>query len=345
VITRHGFCSTFLSGWKNTLLNKMNNNPMITVLMAVHNGEKYLKEAVDSILVQTYSDLEFIIIDDASTDKTKDILNSFIDKRIRIINNDQNIGLTKSLNKGLLESKGEYIARMDADDISLPERLEMQKKFLDANKDVVCLGGMTEIVDNNNNRTGQKRVLTNADEIRFRLVLANQIAHPASMFRKDVIKSVGNYNEHFKYVQDFELWSRLSSLGYKISNLDRILIKYRFHKQSITQNDRTRDKAYEFVIQIIQNNISRYITTNRNEVEIFLRSFHKHRVQNIKELLTILKILSGIQKSYIEMESPNELIKEKIIKYIRAEKIKALRWYATVKYKTYIQIIKRIPKQ
>lgn len=312
--------------------------------MAVHNGEKYITEAIDSILGQTYCNFEFIIINDASTDKTKDILNSYSDKRIRIINNNHNIGLTKSLNKGLLEANGEYIARMDADDIALPERFEMQHKFLDQNKDIMCIGGMTEIIDNSNNKTGSKRVISDPDEIRFRLLLANQIAHPTSMFRKNVIHDVGAYNNHYKYAQDFELWSRLTLHGYKICNLNKTLIRYRFHNESITQNDRTRDKAYEFVTQIIQNNISRYTTITRNEVEIFLRSFHKHNIQNITELLTVLKILSRIQNTYIEKENPDKTIKEKINKYIYNEKIKTLRWYATIKYKKCLQIVKRISR-
>jgi len=116
------------------------DRPKISVIMSVYNGEKYLREAIESILNQTFRDFEFIIINDGSTDKTSEILSSYNDPRIVIINNKRNIGLTKSLNKGLKMVKGEYIARQDADDVSLPERLERMVNFLDMNRDVGLLG-------------------------------------------------------------------------------------------------------------------------------------------------------------------------------------------------------------
>ena len=112
-------------------------NPRVTALMSVFNGDKYLSEALESILNQTFTNFEFLIINDGSNDRTEDILKSYDDVRIRIINNDNNMGLAKSLNKGLRIARGEYIARMDADDISLPTRLARQVEFLDKNKHVL----------------------------------------------------------------------------------------------------------------------------------------------------------------------------------------------------------------
>jgi len=113
--------------------------PKVTVLMPVYNGEKYLNEAIDSILGQTFKDFKFLIINDGSTDGTADILKSYKDSRIKVTNNEKNIGLTKSLNKGLKMAKSEYIARMDADDISLPTRLQKQVEFMDSHPKVgVC---------------------------------------------------------------------------------------------------------------------------------------------------------------------------------------------------------------
>ena len=124
-------------------------NPKVTVLMSVYNGEKYLQEAIDSILEQTFKDFEFLIINDGSTDKTGEILESYHDLRIKIINNEKNIGLTKSLNKGLKLARGEYIARQDADDISMPERLEKEVEFLETHQDYAVVGAFAKIINKN----------------------------------------------------------------------------------------------------------------------------------------------------------------------------------------------------
>ena len=124
-------------------------NPKVAVLMSVYNGEKYLREAINSILSQTFNDFEFLIINDGSTDGTADILKSYTDSRIKIINNEKNIGLTKSLNKGLKIAKGEYIARQDADDISMPERLKEEVAFLEIHKDYAVVGTFVKILNEN----------------------------------------------------------------------------------------------------------------------------------------------------------------------------------------------------
>jgi glycosyltransferase involved in cell wall biosynthesis len=121
--------------------------PRISVVMSVYNGEKYLRQAIESILQQTYTDFEFIIIDDGSTDSSREIIQSYDDKRIRLVINEQNIGLTKSLNKGIRLAKGEFIARMDADDISLPQRFEKQVAYLDSHPEVGVLGTYANIID------------------------------------------------------------------------------------------------------------------------------------------------------------------------------------------------------
>jgi len=122
-------------------------NPEVTVLMSVYNGEKYLREAIDSILNQTFTDFEFLIVNDGSTDRTAEILRSYDDPRIIIINNEKNIGLTKSLNIGLRMAKGEYIARMDADDVSMPERLQKQIELLNQKKNTGLVGTYYTIIN------------------------------------------------------------------------------------------------------------------------------------------------------------------------------------------------------
>jgi len=259
--------------------------PTISVLMSVYNCEPYIREAIESILDQTYRDFEFIIIDDASTDLSSKIIenikNERTDDRIILIKNETNIGLTKSLNKGLKIARGTYIARMDADDISLPIRLAVQKKFLDEHPEIVCVGSASKNIDKNGDVFGEKKVLTNPDEINFRLITANAINHSTAMFRTILVRNMGGYNENFRYAQDFDLWSRLSSNGLKLANIPESLIKYRLHQKSVTQSETSSESAYHFATTIITKNISQYIPISDHELKIFCN----HYTSNLFNLL------------------------------------------------------------
>ena len=208
------------------------SNPQVTVLMSVYNGQKYLREAIDSILNQTFKDFEFLIIDDGSTDSSAEIIRSYTDPRIRLIRNEKNIGLTRSLNKGLKLAKGEYIARMDADDISLPERFEKQVRFLDENKNVAVISSSVILVDSCGREVERWMLATDSDEIkRFFLRDQNQIAHPFSMYRKKCVEKVGMYREEFEAAQDFDLWMRMIE-QYDIANIREPLGRYRVGNNS-----------------------------------------------------------------------------------------------------------------
>lgn len=268
--------------------------------MSVYNGEKYLTQAIDSILNQIFSNFEFIIINDNSSDKTKEILNTYSDKRIKIIKNAINLGLTKSLNKGLAKSKGEYIARMDCDDISMPDRFEIQNKFLDENPQIACVGGKTIIIDDNGKINGEKNVETNPDVLAFKMLMINQIAHSSIMIRADVIKRENYYNEDYRYTQDYELWSRLIASGYNITNIDIPLIKYRYHNSSITQNKESKNNAYELVIKTTRNNLNKYINLSDKQLLIYTQFFHKYHVNKIFNLLVLEWLIFKLTKSYTD---------------------------------------------
>ena len=152
-------------------------NPRITVLMSVYNGEKYLKEAIDSVLSQTFKDFEVLIINDGSIDKTSKILKTYKDPRIRIINNKKNIGLTKSLNKGLKLARGEYIARMDDDDVSKPNRLEKQFEFMEKNSKYAVVGSFIEIIDSKGNLSNKVERPIKPKDIGERLLKGSCIFH------------------------------------------------------------------------------------------------------------------------------------------------------------------------
>ena len=207
-------------------------SPRVSVLMPVYNGEQYLAEAIESILNQTFADFEFIIIDDASQDGSLSIVRDFArrDKRIQIIENQDNLGLSISLNKGIRAARGEYIARMDADDISTPQRFEDQVAFMDANPDIGICGTWVEYFG------GDAEILKfplNHDAIYARMLFENALAHPSVMMRAISIKEQGLlYDEEVQYAQDYELWSR-AVIMVKLANIDQILLRYRIHSQRI----------------------------------------------------------------------------------------------------------------
>lgn len=200
--------------------------PKISVIMSFYNDEKYISQAVVSILQQTFSDFEFIIVNDGSKDSSEKIVKNFGDSRIKIIKNRENLGLTKSLNIALNQARGEYIARMDADDIAQATRLEKQVKFLDENPGIALVGCWVEFIDSEGKSTGIKKFPTSDSEIRKVLLSYLPFRHPTLMIRKKVLDEVGFYDESFLYAQDYELILRIST-KFQLANLPKVLLKYR----------------------------------------------------------------------------------------------------------------------
>ena len=210
----------------------MNKNPLISIVLPVFNCEAYLSDAIQSILIQSFSDFELIVINDASTDSSQSIIQSFNDKRIREIVNKQNLGLAKSLNIGFKLAKGQYIARMDADDISMPSRLEKQFLFMEENPDIDISGADYELFGE---KTRIVKLPYEDREIKDTLFFNSCIAHPTVIFRHESIKKyMIKYNEKFLYSQDYELWCRLID-KLSFANIPDVLLKYRVHKKQSNQ--------------------------------------------------------------------------------------------------------------
>lgn len=213
----------------------MTTAPLVTVLMSVHNGGPYVDEAIGSILRQTFTDFEFLIVDDASTDDTPARIAAFGDPRIRVIRNDVNLGLTRSLNRGLAAALGSLVARQDADDVSHPGRLAAQVAFLEREPDVVVLGTQCRYIDS---RGAPKKVApwpksTSNLAIRWQLLFDGPFIHTSVIFRKAVVwGELGGYDESFVTSQDFELWSRISARGHAMRNLPQALVDFRVHSAS-----------------------------------------------------------------------------------------------------------------
>ncbi|MFN6220272.1 MAG: glycosyltransferase family 2 protein [Aphanizomenon sp.] len=212
--------------------------PKITVVMPVYNGEKYLDTAIKSILNQRFMNFEFVIVDDASTDNSVEIINSYQDQRIKLIKNNVNLGIPTTRNKCLQESSGEYVAVLDCDDYAYPSRLAEQLEFMENNPDFGMVGSWVELIDENDDLTGE---VWNEDEpsqkIPCRLLFHNYFAHSAVLLRRsalDTVKINGEiYRKDYPNAQDYDLWVRISK-KFKVWNIPKVLIKYRVHSHCIS---------------------------------------------------------------------------------------------------------------
>ena len=249
-------------------------NPKVTVLMSVYNGDKYLNEAIDSILGQTFKDFEFLIVNDGSTDKTGEILKSYNDPRIKMINNEKNIGLTKSLNKGLKLARGEYIARQDADDISMPGRLEKEIEFLEQNKSVGLVGTDYLIINEKGNVVQIVTCLNGNRELKAKLLEGNQFGHGSVILRRECIEKVGTYREEFKFAQDYDFCLRIAEV-YDVANISEPLYKWRIDSKSISVAKKAlQDKytllAIELAKERKQSGKDKLQSLNKEEVDKLL---------------------------------------------------------------------------
>ncbi len=235
----------------------------VSVVMSVYNGEKYLREAVESILNQTFSDFEFLIVDDCSIDGTPRILNDYQqkDKRIKVIKNDRNMGLTRSLNKAIKQSSGNYIARMDADDIAIKERLEKQVNFMERNPDVVLLGTAYYEIDKYGRELSRKFFPTTDRDIRKILMKYNPFCHASVVMRHSAFDKAGLYDESILKTQDYDLWFRLASVG-KVANLSEILMKRRYDGNNISIAQ--ENEQLKWAVRVRKNAIKKgyYSTAN-----------------------------------------------------------------------------------
>lgn len=210
--------------------------PKVSVIISTYNGDRHLVESVGSITNQTFSDFELIIVDDGSTDRTRDLLNTFHDPRIRVLTNQQNFGIALSQNRAVSTATGEYLALMDHDDISLPHRLETQVDFLDSYPTTGMLSTNSVNIDKDNHVTSEARYPT--DEIEFAwntLILGCPNVHTTLMIRKSEFDRTGGYGDQFRFACDYDLISRLI-LTTKAAHLDEPLVKWRAHASSVSRD-------------------------------------------------------------------------------------------------------------
>jgi glycosyltransferase involved in cell wall biosynthesis len=225
--------------------------PLISVILPFYNAEKYIFESINSILNQTYKNFELIAIDDGSTDNTLQIVSGFKDNRIKLIQNEKNLGLIATLNIGLNLSQGEFIARMDADDISLPNRFETQIKYLSEHNNVDILGSYYEIFGEENKTV---TVPTSFEQIKIELMYHNVVCHPSVMMRtSSLLNNQLEFNSSYLHTEDWFFWLNAISKGLVIENINQVLLKYRYEGQNITsKNKHSIEDRYKNIFQFIE---------------------------------------------------------------------------------------------
>jgi len=217
----------------------MNHTVDITVQIALYNSEKYIKQTIESLLNQTFENFEILIINDASTDNSINVVNSINDDRIRLIHNDTNKGICLTRQRGIEEAKGKYIAILDSDDLAMPMRLEKQFLFLENNPEIVLCGSNAKFIDENDNEIAHTHTLNcDPDLIKIVLLFANQFINSSVLCRKDVMLEVGGYKKPI--AEDYDLFVRIAE-KYKTTNLDEKLVSYRMHSGS---DSRTKKDLY-----------------------------------------------------------------------------------------------------
>ncbi|MDP1802636.1 MAG: glycosyltransferase [Bacteroidota bacterium] len=263
--------------------------------MSVFNGEKYLREAIESILSQTYTDFEFIIINDGSTDSTDKIISSFSDKRIVYLNNSANMGLIESLNKGLKVSNGKYIARMDADDIALPERFKLQVQAFSENPNAMVIGSdyysltpkkLTHI-KNRNNSDYQKAVL----------LFSPGFCHPTVMMKNIFNEKNIFYNKEYVHAEDYKLWTELSFLG-EFLNVTEPLLKYRSHSSQVSSNNK---ESQLLISRKIRGEFCKKLNFSLSEEQ-----FDILNIIGDNTFITSMKVLDEIESCLLHLKEQNK---------------------------------------
>lgn len=269
----------------NEKLKLNNSHPLVSVIIPCYNAEKYVDSAVRSIINQTYKNLEIIVTDDCSTDGTFAILKKFAteDSRIKLYKNETNLKIVKTLNNMIQLANGKYIARMDADDISLPKRIEKQVEFLEENPDIAFCGTNAFIINENSKCTGKTSLPITPEDNKFFLQFYSTFFHPTVMIRSEIYKQ-NLYNENFLYAEDYELWARMIfQENLKGSNLAENLFKYRiFQNQSSSAH---RDEQNNGSARIFD----KYKIVPDENVEFHKNLFFAHKCEESKSELGYAK--------------------------------------------------------
>lgn len=292
----------------------------VSVIMSVYNAEKYLEESIESILNQTYKNFEFIIINDGSTDSSLKIIQEYMkmDNRIKLISRE-NKGLVYSLNQGIKLAKGKYIARMDADDVALEDRLEKQRVFLEKNNNIDIVASSINVfgdVDNETKIEIEKIFDSKINEDNMEKMFLDRciIPHPTIMVKKEIFNVLNGYNESFKTAEDYDLWLRAIKAGFKIEKLHQKLLNYRVHNESKSKCEIKNNLMTKYVIfaklnyleDVIYNKKINYVVWGASNGGESASQTIKFKYPQLKFVAYIDKFKEGM-KNGVKIVKPDEL--------------------------------------
>lgn len=283
------------------MINKHNGNPTVSVVMSVYNGERYLASSIQSVLDQTFSDFEFIIVNDGSKDNTLAILNEYAekDKRIIVYHEEENVKLVRAINKGCQEAKGKYIARMDADDLCEPQRFARQVRYLDNHPEVGVLGSWVEDIDADGKKQGIWKVPSESFLVAWFLQFDCVVAQPSVMMRRSVLEDLNYYRVDALQCEDYDLWCRASFIT-QVANQPESLLKRRVWSDSrcFIHSDEVEEYHLKFMREIIERNLSTQI--DPSVIKMLRQTSHQQKCSKDRAVLQagikIIQRLSSIHR-------------------------------------------------
>lgn len=301
--------------------------PKITVFMAVFNSSAYLKGAIESILDQTFENFELLIVNDGSTDNSLEIIQAFRDERIRILNNEKNMGLEYTRNRGIEEARGKYMAILDSDDIAIRDRLKIQFDYLESKPDVAVCGGHAIFIDEQENELSTCLVPLGDKDLQMRMLFRNPMVNSTAMIRLDVIREVNGYRD-FPVCQDFDLLLRIAE-NHNIANIDCILGKYRINPRGVSKT-RRHDvvNAEKRLIKEMHERLK--IEANQELIEIHYALYSNNINEfNLSQFRLLLEKLKSANKAILKYEESdfNEILYDKWYNIIRTKGKKSALYY------------------
>lgn len=309
----------------------LRRNPMISVIMSTYNEEKYIETSLKSLLNQTFKEFEIIIVDDASTDHTRQLIEGLQDERIHLLCNEENQGLTKNLNKALKYAKGKYIARMDGDDIAFSKRFEKQYQYMEKHPDTMLVSCYTKSFGDSDLVFA---LPDKSDVLKVRMLVRPVYAHPGFMMRRELIEAGYRYNEEYRTAQDYEFASRVAE-QYKIGLVPEVLLFYRVHKKQISA--KAGNQQFNNADKIRKRQLERLgIQLSEAEWQMYQALVKEAKVNDLEEFDKVYEI---IQKM-VECNKKSKIYPSKIME--RTLKQMLYTWVIRNKNMNYIMAFPRV---
>jgi len=317
--------------------------PEISVITTVYNSSRFLDETILSVRKQSFSDFEFIIVNDYSADSSWEIIacHAAQDNRIIAVNNETNLGSLASRNKALAYARGKYIAVLDSDDVCLPNRFKTQYEYLQSHPDIALIGAGAEIINEDSQIIGHKHPSTDADNMKYLLLLRNPIIHSSVMLRKPAMDIVGRYNSNYLHAEDYQLYVSLVSAHYRIANLPQVLIKYRYSSQGLSISPKTRAVSLANARRVSFDNIQKYLALSRHETNIAVDTLNRLST-GLDNVIKTIRINRDLTKAYINKEELAPAGIRAVWTIYAADRNLILKHYLKTRFLRPYKIVKRI---